>query len=317
MSSTPRFKLMKCMGFVPPFRGELWFNEVMKKAFKTVALIGKYKSPEIAKPLLELGRFLEQRGIEVLLDRLTASHIGDCPYPVLPLDELGQRADLAVVLGGDGTMLNIARTFAPYEVTLVGVNQGRLGFLTDISLDTMFETIGSILDGQYVAEERMLLHSEIWSGTDRVFDVLAFNDAVVSKGVKGSMIEFEVRIDGETIYTQRSDGLIVATPTGSTAYALSSGGPIIHPSLHVMALVPVCPHTLSNRPIVVSSNCTVEIVLKDAADAQAHFDSHSHCNLQQGDRMIVRRYPHCISLLHPRGHSYYGMLREKLHWNRE
>src|SRR6185295_8679182 len=129
----------------------------MKTPFKTAALIGKYKSPEIAGPLLELARFLKSRGLEVMLDRLTATHIGESPYPVLALEELGQRADLAIVLGGDGTMLNIARTFAPYNVSLVGVNQGRLGFLTDISLDTMFETIGAILDGKYVSEDRMLL----------------------------------------------------------------------------------------------------------------------------------------------------------------
>ncbi|MBI4205051.1 MAG: NAD kinase [Betaproteobacteria bacterium] len=289
----------------------------MKTSFKTAALIGKYKSPEIAEPLLQLARFLEQRGVEVLLDRLTASHIGDCPYPVLRLEELGRQADLAIVIGGDGTMLNIARTFAPYDVALVGINQGRLGFLTDISVDTMFETIGAILDGEFVAEDRMLLAAEIFSGDERVFEVLAFNDVVVSKGVKGSMIEFEVRIDGQFIYNQRSDGLIVASPTGSTAYALSAGGPIVHPSLNVMALVPVCPHTLSNRPIVISSDCTIEIVVRDADDPRAHFDSHSHFELREGDRIVVRRYPHAISLLHPAGHSYYGMLREKLNWYRE
>ena len=289
----------------------------MKTSFETVALIGKYKSPEIAEPLLKLGRFLERRGVKVLLDRLTASHIGDCPYPVLGLEELGRQADLAIVIGGDGTMLNIARTFAPYEVALVGINQGRLGFLTDISIDTMFETIGAILDGKFVTEDRMLLASEIFSGSERVFDVLAFNDVVVSKGAKGSMIEFEVRIDGQFIYDQRSDGLIVATPTGSTAYALSSGGPIVHPSLNVIALVPVCPHTLSNRPIVIGSDCTVEIIVRDADDPRVHFDSHSHFDLHKGDRIVVRRYPHVISLLHPLGHSYYGMLREKLNWNRE
>jgi NAD+ kinase len=288
----------------------------MKKSFKTVALIGKYKSPEIAGPLLELARFLADRGVEVLLDRLTASHIGDCPYPVLVLEELGARADLAIVLGGDGTMLNIARTFAPYDVALVGVNQGRLGFLTDISLDTMFETIGAILDGQYVSEDRMLLEAEVYSGRERVFDVLAFNDVVVSKGVRGSMIEFELHIDGEPIYTQRSDGLIVATPTGSTAYALSAGGPIVHPSLRVMTLVPVCPHTLSNRPIVLSSDCTVEIVVHSTDDPRVHFDSHSHFELREADRIVVRRYAHDISLLHPVGHSYYAMLRQKLKWNR-
>jgi NAD+ kinase len=289
----------------------------VKPSFKTAALIGKYKSPDIAEPLLQLAPFLEQRGVKVLLDRLTASHIGNCPYPVLRLEELGEQADLAIVIGGDGTMLNIARTFAPYDVALVGINQGRLGFLTDISVDTMLETIGSILDGNFITEDRMLLAAEIFSENERVFEVLAFNDVVLSKGVKGSMIEFEVRIDGQFIYNQRSDGLIVATPTGSTAYALSSGGPIVHPSLNVMTLVPVCPHTLSNRPIVISGGCTIEIVVRDADDPRAHFDSHSHFDLREGDRIVVRRYPRAIGLLHPVGHSYYGMLREKLNWNRE
>ena len=290
----------------------------MKTSFKTVALIGKYKSPEVAGPLLKLAKFLEGRGVGVLIDRLTASHIDNCPYPVLQLEELGKQADLAIVIGGDGTMLNIARTFAPYDVALIGVNQGRLGFLTDISVDIMFETIGTILDGKFVAENRMLLQAGVYRGdAGRVFDVLAFNEVAVNKGVTGSMIEFEVRIDGQFIYTQRSDGLIVATPTGSTAYALSAGGPIVHPSLSVMTLVPVCPHTLSNRPIVISSDCTVEIVIHSADDPRAHFDSHSHFELRTGDRIVVRRYPHAISLLHPLGHSYYGMLREKLNWNRE
>lgn len=295
----------------------MWFNAGMKTSFKTVALIGKYKSPEIAEPLLRLAKYLEQRRVKVLIDRLTASHIGDSKYPVLLLEELGRKADLAIVIGGDGTMLNIARTLAPYDVPLIGINQGRLGFLTDISVDTMFETIGAILDGKSVTEDRMLLQSEIFSGNERVFEVLAFNDVVVSKGIKGSMVEFEVRIDGEFIYTQRSDGLIVATPTGSTAYALSSGGPIVHPSLSVIALVPVCPHTLSNRPIVISSDCTVEITIRSADDPRAHFDSHSRVDLKEGDRIVVRRYSHTISLLHPVGHSYYAMLREKLNWNRE
>jgi NAD+ kinase len=289
----------------------------MKTSFKNVALIGKYKSPEIAHPLLELASFLEGRGVQVMIDRLTAQHIGECRYPVLTLEEIGARADLAVVLGGDGTMLNIARTLAPFDVALVGVNQGRLGFLTDISLDTMFETIGSILEGRFVAEDRMLLEAEVISGGESVFQVLAFNDVVVSKGVRGSMIEFEVHIDGEPIYTQRSDGLIVATPTGSTAYALSAGGPILHPALSVIALVPVCPHTLSNRPIVISSERSVEIVVHSADDPRVHFDSHSHVELREGDRIRVARYAHDISLLHPAGHSYYAMLRQKLKWNRE
>ena len=289
----------------------------MKSSFKTVALIGKYKSPEVAGPLLDLARFLESRQVKVLVDKLTASQVKQSKYPVLALEEIGLQADLAVIIGGDGTMLNIARTLAPHDVALVGVNQGRLGFLTDISVENMIATIGAILDGKFVAEERMLLEGQVYSGSRKTFESLAFNDVVVSKGSKGNMLELEVRIDGQFIYNQRADGLIVATPTGSTAYALSSGGPIVHPSLSVMALVPVSPHTLSNRPIVVSSSCTVEIIVRDNPEPRAHFDSHSRCDLREGDRIVVRRSPSTISLLHPEGHSYYGMLREKLNWNRE
>lgn len=289
----------------------------MKASFKTVALIGKYKSPEIGEPLLKLGSFLTEHGVEVLIDKLTASHVGKSPYPVLELEELAKEADLAIVIGGDGTMLNIARTLAPHEVPLVGINQGRLGFLTDISVETMLETIGAMLRGEYVTEARMMLAAEIHRGTKRVFDVLAFNEVVLGKGVAGGMIEFDVNIEGQFICTLRADGLIVATPTGSTAYALSAGGPIVHPSLEAMALVPVSPHTLSNRPIVISSACTVEVGVKGADDPRAHFDSHSHFPLQLGDRIKVRRYSHTISLLHPVGHSYYKMLREKLNWYRD
>jgi NAD+ kinase len=296
------------------FYTKIWFNADMNPSFKTIGLIGKYKSPEIAGPLLKLADFLTQRGVKVLIDRLTASHIGDNKYPVLVLEEIGRQADLAVVLGGDGTMLNIARTFAPCDVALVGVNQGRLGFLTDISIDTMFETIGTILEGNYVTEERMLLEAEVSSGESSVFKVLAFNDVVISKGIKGSMIELEVRIDGQFLYTVRADGLIVASPTGSTAYALSSGGPIVHPSLSVMALVPICPHTFSSRPIVISSDSVVETIIGSAADARVHFDSHSRFDLREQDHVVVRRCGHTIRLLHPVGHNYYSMLREKLHW---
>ena len=286
----------------------------MQPSFNTVGLIGKYKSPEIAGPLLKLGDYLARRGVKVLIDRLTASHIGDSKYPVLALEDIGREANLAIVLGGDGTMLNIARTLAPYDVALVGINQGRLGFLTDISLDTMIETIGTILDGNYVTEERMLLAAEVFDGPLRIFDVFAFNEVVISKGIKGSMIELEVRIDDRFLYALRADGLIVATPTGSTAYALSAGGPIIHPSLSAIALVPICPHTFSSRPIVISSESIVEIIVKSDSDTRAHFDSHSRFDLKAGCRVVVRRCAHTIRLLHPVGHDYYNMLRAKLHW---
>ena len=304
-------------GELPPhgaLRQKYGLMRAMDPCFKTVALIGKYKSPEIAGPLLKLGSFLAKRGVKVMVDRLTAAHIGDSALPVLALEEIGRQADLAIVLGGDGTMLNIARTLAPCNVALVGVNQGRLGFLTDISIETMYETIGTILDGNYVTEERMLLETDVYSGGQSIFNVLAFNDVVIAKGVTGSMIELEVRIDGKFLYKVRADGLIVATPTGSTAYALSSGGPIVHPALSVMALVPICPHTFSSRPIVISSDSVVEIVIGSGSDARIHCDSHSRADLRDDDRIVVRRYGDTIRLLHPVGHDYYNMLREKLHW---
>jgi NAD+ kinase len=287
----------------------------MASAFKTIALIGKYKSPEIAEPLLELARFLQGRGVRVLLDPLTAAHVVRNNLEVLPLEESGKLADLAIVIGGDGTMLNIARTLAPFDVALVGVNQGRLGFLTDISIDTMLETIGEMLDGKFVTEARMLLACRVVRGEDAVMDVLAFNDASISKGADGGLIELEVRIDGQFVYILRADGLIVATPTGSTAYALSAGGPILHPALSVFSLVPVCPHTLSNRPIAMSSDASIEVLMHKSADAHVHIDSHSHFELMPGDRIRIRRYPRSIRLLHPVGHNYYHMLREKLHWS--
>ncbi|MET0218475.1 MAG: NAD kinase [Burkholderiales bacterium] len=287
----------------------------MNASFTKVALIGKYKSPDIAMPLLDMAHFLEERGIAVLLDRLTAVHIDNCRFPVMDLDELGAHVDLAIVIGGDGTMLNIARTLAPQDVPLVGVNQGRLGFLTDISVHNMFETIGQILDGKYVTESRMLLAAEVVSKDQPVFKVLALNDAVVTKGSAGNMIEFDVRIDGQFVYTLRSDGLIVSSPTGSTAYALSSGGPILYPTLRLMALVPVCPHTLSARPIVVSGDSLVEVRMHEAEDVRVHFDSHTHFDLNGEDRVRIRSAPHEVRLLHPVGHSYYRMLREKLRWS--
>ncbi|MBM3393118.1 MAG: NAD kinase [Betaproteobacteria bacterium] len=287
----------------------------MNPPFQTIALIGKYKSPEIAGPLLALAEFLRPRGLRIVVDELTAAYVAHDGIEILPLEEIGKVAQLAIVIGGDGTMLNIARALAPHDVALVGVNQGRLGFLTDVSLDTMNETIADMLDGNFVVEPRMLLAAEAFRGEDRLSQVLAFNDASVAKGADGGLIEMEVRIDGQFVYTVRADGLIIATPTGSTAYALSAGGPIVHPALSVFVLVPVCSHTLSNRPIAISSESTIEILMHRCADARVHFDSHSHLLLEEGDRIVIRRFERPIRLLHPRGHSYFHMLRQKLRWS--
>jgi NAD+ kinase len=286
----------------------------MSPQFKTIALIGKHKNLDIVAPLLSLGQYLEDRNLEVLLDSLTAATMAETKYPAMTIEDIGRYADLAIVLGGDGTMLNIARKLAPFNVPLVGINQGRLGFLTDLSIDTMFQTLGSMLDGQYVTERRMLLYVEV-ARDDVAYDALALNDVAVNRGVGGNMIEFEVRINGEYVYLLRSDGLIVATPTGSTAYALSAGGPILHPSLDLITLVPVSPHTLSNRPIVVGPDAIVEILMHRTAVARVHSDSHSHFDLQENDKVVVRRSPHTVTLLHASNHSYYRMLREKLGWS--
>ncbi len=288
----------------------------MKFPFKTVALIGKYKAPEITGPLLRLAAFLSGKGVAVVVDSITAGHIEQHDYREIPLNAMGGVVDLAIVLGGDGTMLNIACTLAPFDIPLAGVNQGRLGFLTDISLDTVQQTIVAMLEGEFVTEQRLLLSTRILRDGAEVFNALALNEVAVHRGNTSSMIEFEVRIDGEYLYNQRADGLIVATPTGSTAYALSAGGPILHPSLDLIALVPVCPHTLSNRPIVVKSESVLEILLHRTSAVSVRFDSHTHFDLQGHDKLEVSRYPTPVCLLHPVGHSYYHTLREKLLWNK-
>jgi NAD+ kinase len=287
----------------------------MKFPFQNVALIGKYKAPEIAGPLLRLAEFLSAKGLTVVVDSLTAEHLKDNPYPSMTLAEIGGAVDLAIVLGGDGTMLNIARTLSLCQVPLIGVNQGRLGFLTDLTLDNMLESITAMLEGKFVTEQRLLLAARVMRNDVEVYSGRAFNEVVVHRNNTSSMIEFEVRIDGEYLYNQRADGLIVSTPTGSTAYAMSAGGPILHPSLDVLELVPISPHTLSNRPIVVKGSSVLEILVHRTGDVQVRFDSHTSHELQLHDKIIVTRHPETVCLLHPAGHSYYHTLREKLLWN--
>lgn len=286
----------------------------MPKSFHTIALIGKYDSPEIGGALLHLADFLRNRGHDVLIARNTADHIGSAGYPTAELAEIGLRADLVVVLGGDGTMLSIARMLAKDGIPLVGVNQGHLGFLTDVPVEIMLECLASILDGEFIAEQRLLLTAGIARGSQAIFSACAFNDVVVSKASTGRLIEFEVFIDGDFVYRQRSDGLVIATPTGSTAYALSAGGPILHPTLEAFVLVPICAHTLSARPIAVNSRSTVELRLIEAGDARVYFDGQRHFDVQVGDQITVSRAPGAIRLLHPKNYSYYNTLRQKLHW---
>ena len=286
----------------------------MDKQFRTVALIGKYQSPDISGPLLALADFLERRGITVLIEEGTALSLGADGKPA-SYETIGTRADLAIVLGGDGTMLNAARRLAEYRVPLVGVNQGRLGFMTDIAREDMIAGITALLDGEFSSEQRFLLDIEVLRGGSRVLHTLALNDVVVNKGDIGRMIELAVTVDGEFIYVLRADGIIVATPTGSTAYALSANGPILHPAVPGIALVPLCPHALSNRPITLCDQSQIEITLMPPHDARIHFDGQMRFDARAGDCVRVMRSHHAITLLHPPGYSYLAMLREKLHWS--
>jgi NAD+ kinase len=287
----------------------------MTSAFRTIALIGKYKSPEIAESLMTLAAFLKSRGIGVLVEEGTAALVGANGYPVASYTAIGEHADLAVVLGGDGSMLTAARQLAASGVPLVGVNQGRLGFMTDLAHDSMLDGVADLLDGKFQSEQRILLDASVHRGGDVPFGTQALNDVVVNKGDLGRMIEFAVSVDGEFIYNQRSDGLIVATPTGSTAYALSANGPILHPAVPGIALVPLCPHALSNRPITVSDASRIEIAIHAPHRARVHADGQEKFELEAGDRVCISRSARSIRFLHPLGYSYFAMLREKLHWS--
>ncbi|HZQ75317.1 MAG TPA: NAD(+) kinase [Burkholderiales bacterium] len=280
--------------------------------FRRVALIGKLRSDEIAASLREARELLERRGCEVLVERESAAALG---MQGADYEAIGKRAELAIVIGGDGTMLAAARNLVRHRVPLIGVNQGRVGFMTDIGHDDMQAGLGAILEGKYSIEERALLDAEIQRGGKSVLKTLALNEAVVGKGTQGRLIEFSLSIDGEFVYTLRADGMIVATPTGSTAYALSAQGPILHPAVPALALVPLNPHTLSARPVSVSDRASIEIRLVRALDARAHFDGFALTDMAEGDRLLLRRSADAIRFVHPPGYNYFATLREKLRWS--
>lgn len=289
----------------------------MHAAFKRIGLVGKYDTQGMGGSVLELARFLTERGYQIILANQTAEYLHIDEFPSENLSDLAAHSDVVVVLGGDGTMLSIARTLAPHGAPLIGINQGHLGFLTDITIDSMLDAVAEILSGQYVAEERILLLAQVRRRDATVFESAAFNDVVVGKGGIGRLIELEIAINSEYVYSQRADGLVVTTPTGSTAYALSAGGPIMHPKLEAIALVPVCPHTLSARPIVVSSQSRVEIRLTHADDARVHFDGQHNFDLVTDDEVWITRATRPVTLLHPHSYSYYHTLRQKLHWGKK
>jgi NAD+ kinase len=231
------------------------------------------------------------------------------------VEEFTDTIDLAVVLGGDGTMLGIGRQLAGSNVPLVGINMGRLGYMTDIPIQNVQTVLPQIIAGEYEADNRTLLHAVVIRNGKEINQALALNDVVVNRSGISGMVELAVRVNGSFMYNQRSDGLIVSTPTGSTAYALSAGGPILHPRVAGILLVPIAPHSLSNRPIVLPQEIVVSIEVVDGREVIVNFDMQSQTDLQTGDMIEVRQSEKTITLLHPRSHSDYKTLREKLHWN--
>jgi NAD+ kinase len=290
----------------------------MAQEFKTVGIISKFSDLTIGDTIETLINFLNERGMRVLLDEdsaaktLPASNNQDA----VNLEQLGAACDLVIIVGGDGTLLHATRSLADHDVSLVGINLGRLGFLADISPQEMLEKLGEILDGQYHEEKRFLLQSSVERGGKTIIDGNAFNDVVIHKWNSVRMIEFETYVNGQLVNNQRSDGLIVSTPTGSTAYALSGGGPIMHPTLNAIVLVPVCPHTLSNRPLVINGDSEIELVIKNGNQPHVRvtLDGQTNFEIQDGDRVKIAKKDKTIRLIHPIEHDHYHILREKLGW---
>ena len=286
----------------------------MGAGFKHAVIVGKYQALGLRPMLEEIAHFLVGQGLEVSFERETAHAMGVTDFDALSPAEMGQRCDVAVVVGGDGTMLGIARELARWKVPLVGINQGRLGFITDIAIGQYPEALAPMLKGDYEEESRSMLEGEVWRDGRRIFEGLSLNDVVVSRGATASMVELRVDVGDDFVANLRADGLIVATPTGSTAYALSAGGPILHPAIGGWVVVPIASHTLSNRPIVLPDSGEVRISIVAGKDVSANFDMHNLASLMIGDQVHVRRSAFKVRFLHPRGWSYYATLRRKLRW---
>ena len=285
------------------------------KHFKKIALVGKYQAEGFAHMLLNLANILKNLGCEVFLEAETASNTTISQIPSIPSSDFHANIDLVVVLGGDGTMLGIARQIAGQNVPLIGINMGTLGYMTDIPLQDVELVLTEMIKGHFESDVRYLLEAEVLRNKQVIGSGLALNDVVVNRSGISGMLELTVHVNNQFMYNQRSDGLIVATPTGSTAYSMSAGGPILHPSVAGVVLAPIAPHALSNRPIVLPNDATIIIELIGGKDVSVNFDMQSLTQLQIGDQIKICRSNKTVTLLHPVDHSDYKALRQKLHWN--
>jgi NAD+ kinase len=291
-------------------------------AFQHVAIVGKpfaavARGREAAarSAIERVSRFVAGLGLQVSIEEETASILIASEFPAISVAQMGKQCDVVLAVGGDGTVLGIGRQMAPFGVPLIGINQGRLGFMTDVPLNDFEGPLAALLRGEYEREERGLLEATVLRDGASIYSAHAMNDVVVSRGPTAGMVELRVNVDGAFMYSQRADGLIVATPTGSTAYALSAHGPIMHPRLGGIVLVPIAPHSLSNRPIALPDTCRIEIEVAAGRDASVNFDMQALTSLQLGDVIRVERAAHKAVFLHPLQYSYFANLRSKLHWH--
>lgn len=287
----------------------------MSNTFHTIGLIGKPNHEGTNLTLKRLHHWLTMQGFDVLVEERVASDVGSHTYSV-DLLEIGEKCDLAIVVGGDGNMLGAARVLARFDIAVIGVNRGNLGFLTDLPPDSFEEALSKVLDGEFDTEQRFLLEAEVHRHGELKSSNTAVNEAVLHPGKIAHMIEFEVYIDDKFMYSQRADGMIVSTPTGSTAYSLSAGGAILTPNLEAMILVPMFPHTLSCRPIVVDACSIIKLVVSphNGDNLEVSCDGHVNLSVLPGDEIIVKRSADTLRLIHPKGHNYFHVLRSKLGW---
>lgn len=283
--------------------------------FKRVGVVARRGSPSIVDSIVTVSLFLQRRGIEPVYDDATAQLLDGSPSHVARAS-LGDHCDLVIVVGGDGSLLGVARDLAASQVPVIGINRGGLGFLADIAPNQIETKIGQVLDGAYLIDDRFLLVAEAHRNGEVVGRSPALNDVVVHPGTMSRMMEFALRINGEFVYSQRSDGLILASPTGSTAYALSAGGPIMHPQLDAIVVVPMFPHTLTSRPLVVPGASRIEVVIGETTSPNPQFscDSQVDISVRKGDVVCVEKYPHSLRLIYPTDHSFYEACRSKLDW---
>lgn len=284
--------------------------------FHTVGLIGRYQTEGVIDTLRDIATVLRERGVRVLLETQTGLAAGGEPFAEMAtMEAIGDFAELAIAVGGDGTMLGVTRALAQHDISLLGINYGRLGFITDIPLEQWRGALSAILDGEFTAEHRSLLCVRVERAGERVWDALALNDIVVSRSSRAGMIELQVEVDGTYMYNQRADGLIIATPTGSTAYALSANGPILHPQLAGIVMVPVAPHALSNRPICLPDDARIRIRVIEGREPRVSGDMQVFSELQIDDDIVIERAPFQARFVHPFGYSYFATLRSKLNWH--